>query len=120
MMSARPGSKRAVKVPNELSPGCIGLRSTSIVHPRYNQRMPPRYIRASELGSFTFCRRAWFLERQGQPTALTQARAIGTADHAEQPHASRQAPATARLSALLLVLGVAGIACAMLLAWIRS
>ena len=82
--------------------------------------MPPRYIRASELGSFTFCRRAWFLERQGQPTAPTQAQAIGTADHAQRPHAVQQGPATARLSALLLVLGAAGIACAMLLAWIRS
>ena len=81
--------------------------------------MPARYIRASELGSFAFCRRAWFLERQGQATTLTQAREIGAADHAERAHAVRQAPATARLSALLLVLGVAGIVCAVLLAWIR-
>ncbi len=82
--------------------------------------MPPRYIRASELGSFTFCRRAWFLERQGQATDLTEARAIGSADHAEQVLGVLQSPATARLSTLLLVLGVAGIVCAVFLAWIRS
>jgi hypothetical protein len=81
--------------------------------------MPPRYIRASELGSFTFCRRAWFLGRQDQDTALMQARAIGALDHAGHADAVRKAPATARLSALLLVLGVAGIVCAVLLAWFR-
>jgi hypothetical protein len=81
--------------------------------------MPSRYIRASELGSFTFCRRAWFLERQDQDTTLTQARAIRAANHAERADAVRKTPATARLSALLLVLGIAGIVCAVLMAWIR-
>jgi hypothetical protein len=81
--------------------------------------MPSRYIRASELGSFTFCRRAWFLERQDQATTLTQARAIEALDHAERANAVPKAPATARLSVLLLVLGIAGIVCAILMAWIR-
>jgi hypothetical protein len=82
--------------------------------------MPPRYIRASELGSFAFCRRAWFLERQGQPTTLTQARSIGAADHAERALAVQRAPSTARLSVFLLVLGIVGIACAALLALTRQ
>jgi hypothetical protein len=82
--------------------------------------MPPRYIRASELGSFIFCRRAWFLERQDQATALTQSRAIGAADHAEPTRAAPQSSAAARLSTLLLILGVAGFACAALLTWVRQ
>jgi len=71
--------------------------------------MPPRYIRAAEVGSFTFCRRAWFLERQHQPTDLAEAPEAG-ARRAGRGPAARKSPSTARLSLLLLVLGIAGIA----------
>ena len=86
---------------------------------RYSETMPPRYIRESELVTFALRKRAWFLERQGQSTALIQTPMMGTAERAEGAHAFGQVPATARLSVLLLVLGGIGISCAMLLAWIR-
>jgi hypothetical protein len=82
--------------------------------------MPPRYIRASELGSFVFCRRAWFLERQHQPTAPTQTGTIGAVDHVNPARAGQQVSAAARLSALLLLLGFAGFACAAVLTWVRQ
>jgi hypothetical protein len=78
--------------------------------------MPPRYINASELVIFAFRKRAWFLEHQGQPTTLNQARTMETADSAGGARAVQRAPATARLFVLLLVLGCIGVACAMLLA----
>ena len=44
---------------------------------RHNGHMGERYVTASELKSFAFCRRAWLLERQGIESALVgeQARA---------------------------------------------
>jgi hypothetical protein len=77
--------------------------------------MQPRYIRASELVTFAVRKRAWFLERQGQPTGLTRAQAMGTGEHAGRASAGRQAPAATRLAVLLVVLSGIGIACAMLL-----
>ncbi|MDB6088452.1 MAG: hypothetical protein JWN85_1236 [Gammaproteobacteria bacterium] len=74
--------------------------------------MPPRYIHASEVSSFASCRRAWFLERQHQPTDLSEAPEAG-AHRAGRGHAAR------RLSLLLLVLGIGGIACVALLASMR-
>lgn len=89
------------------------------MHGRYTDKMPPRYIRASEVGSFAFCRRAWFLERHYQPTDLSEAPEDG-ADRAEHGgHAARKSLTTARLSLLLLVLGIGGIACVALLASMR-
>jgi hypothetical protein len=42
--------------------------------------MSDRYVMASELKSFAFCRRAWFLERQGTVSALVSERARGRAE----------------------------------------
>jgi hypothetical protein len=82
--------------------------------------MQPRYSRASELVTFAVRKRAWFLERQGQPTALIRTQSLGTADHAGQARAVRQTPATARLAVLLAVLSGIGITCAMLLTWMHN
>ena len=43
-----------------------------------------RYIRASEVGSFLFCRRAWWLGRHDAPSLLEPERARGTAFHLAQ------------------------------------
>jgi len=87
-------------------------------HPtRTDAAMTEPYIRASELKDFAFCRRAWFLERQGVTTTLTEARALGTTDHRDRANTVRRAQTLHRTSGLLLK-GV-GIALALLLlAWL--
>jgi hypothetical protein len=88
------------------------------MHARYTEKMPPRYIRASEVGSFAFCRRAWFLERQNQPAAPSQA-PDAEAYFAGPGKADRKSLSAARLSVLLLVMGIGGIVCVALLATMR-
>jgi hypothetical protein len=94
------------------------IRGHTPTRARYTDTMPPRYIRASEVGTFVFCRRAWFLEHQHQPTDLSEnpwaeARGPGPGN------ADRKSLSTARLSLFLLVLGIGGIACVALLATMR-
>ena len=79
--------------------------------------MSERYITASELKSFAFCRRAWFLERQGAESALVDERARGRADHEIHGHIVQQANLRRRAATLLFVLGLAGIVVAALLWW---
>jgi len=79
--------------------------------------MTEPYIRASELKDFAFCRRAWFLDRKGTPTTLTDAREFGTADHAQRATAVRRGQTLDRASRR--VLKIAAIAAAvLLLAWL--
>jgi hypothetical protein len=79
--------------------------------------MSDRYITASELKSFDFCRRAWFLERRGAESILVSERARGQADHESHGHVVQQANFGRRTATLLFVLGLAGIAAAALLWW---
>ena len=97
---------------------CGDIPGHSVMHARYTDKMPPRYIRASEVGSFAFCRRAWFLERQHLSTDLSEDPEVG-ADGTGREHTSRKSLSTGRLSLLLLVLGIGGIACVALLASMR-
>lgn len=39
------------------------------------------YIRASDIGTFLYCRRAWHLSQDGAPSQLEPERARGTAFH---------------------------------------
>jgi hypothetical protein len=96
---------------------CGDIPGHSRIHGRYTGKMP-RYIHASEVGSFASCRRAWFLERQNQPTDLSEPAEAG-AHRAGRGHAARKSLSAARLSLLLLVLGIGGIACVALLATMR-
>jgi hypothetical protein len=80
--------------------------------------MSDRYIAASELKSFAFCRRAWFLEQQGAGSALVSERARGRADHEDHGRTVQEANLGRRAATLLFVLGLAGIAAAALLWWI--
>jgi hypothetical protein len=79
--------------------------------------MRDRYIMAWELKSFAFCRRAWFLERQGAASALVSERARGRADHESHGGTVHQANLGRRAATLLFVLGLAGIVGAALLWW---
>jgi hypothetical protein len=79
--------------------------------------MGDRYITASELKSFDFCRRAWFLERQGTESTLVSERARGQADHESHGNVVQQANLGRCAATLLFVLGLAGIAAAALVWW---
>lgn len=57
-------------------------------------------------GSFSFSRRAWFLERKGIVPALQSARTFGTEDHHQHREAAAHATAAARASSALLIAGV--------------
>lgn len=74
-----------------------------------------RVIRASEIGEYVFCHRAWWLRHtRGLASANVRALAEGTARHAA--HGRRVAVAAAlRGLALLLVLAAAVVSAAALL-----
>jgi len=76
-----------------------------------------RYIRASELRSFSFCRRAWFFEREGQASTLHAERRRGSADHRQHGGAVVQATTAARLSSALFTLALFALAAAAALWW---
>jgi hypothetical protein len=82
--------------------------------------LPPaaRRIIASELGTFTFCQRACFLENPGEPTTLTDARDRGSTDHATRASAVLRGQKTAHGARLLLILGLLALLCALLLGWL--
>ncbi|MGE4043415.1 MAG: hypothetical protein AB7F35_01085 [Acetobacteraceae bacterium] len=72
-----------------------------------------RYIRASEVNSFVFCKRSWKLGRQDAPTLLEAERARGIWFHAQHGERVQAAAHTGQLAtwcavaaAVLLVLGV--------------
>jgi hypothetical protein len=80
--------------------------------------MAARYISASELKSFAFCRRAWLLERQGPQSALTSERERGQADHVAHRQVVQRAGRDSRAATPLLVLGLVGIAATALSWWL--
>jgi hypothetical protein len=82
--------------------------------------MKPRRITASEIGTFTFCQRAWFLANQGEPTALTDARDRGATDHATRASTVLQGQKTARTARLFLILGLLALLCVLLLGWLAQ
>ena len=40
-----------------------------------------RFISASEIGTWCYCKRAWYLQQLGRPSVLTEERAAGTRYH---------------------------------------
>jgi hypothetical protein len=66
-----------------------------------------RVIRASEIGEYVFCRRAWWLHQvQGESSANTDELAAGTARHARHGRQVSLAAALRLLAVLLLLAAV--------------
>lgn len=62
-------------------------------------------IRASDVGQFTYCRRAWWLAQQGHENRNTAAMAVGTTVHEKHNRSVATAQRTRTLALLLLGLG---------------
>ena len=59
---------------------------------------PPRYIRASEINTYLFCKRAWHLGQRGEVSSLGPQRAQGVAFHQQHGDQVRVA-SSARVNA---------------------
>jgi hypothetical protein len=57
-----------------------------------------QYIRASEVGTFLYCRRAWHLSQGGAPSLLEAERARGRAFHLQHGRRVRAAVPAQRLA----------------------
>ena len=71
--------------------------------------MRDRYIRASELKSFEFCKREWRFERDGQPSTLERERAEGRREHAEHGAQAVKARTASYIGAALFGFGLVGL-----------
>lgn len=74
------------------------------------------YLKASEVGTYLFCKRAWRFERQGAPSSRGPERVAGTAyheRHGEMAVLAERAGGLARwclvLAVVLALLGLAGL-----------
>ena len=77
-----------------------------------------RVIRASEIGEYVFCHRAWWLHQvQGEVSANTHAMAEGTARHARH---GRQVSLAAALRLLAVLLLLAALLALVLSLWPAS
>ena len=65
-----------------------------------------RTIRASEIGSFLFCSRAWWYRRTGKPSQNKQIMHAGTQYHARHGRRVSGAGFKRRLAAVLLLLAL--------------
>jgi len=81
--------------------------------------MSQRYIRASELRSFSFCHRAWFLEQAGHASVLVIERERGRADHQDHERAVANASSFRHVSSVLFALALL-VAVAALLWWVTA
>jgi hypothetical protein len=65
-----------------------------------------RFINASEVGSFLYCRRAWAFQRAGASSAREPERKAGAAYHVNHGQRVTAGERTAGLSRTLLVIGI--------------
>ena len=66
----------------------------------------PRYIRVSEVNSYLFCKRAWYLDQRGAESVLAERRAEGTTyhrRHGEEVQSARTATRFANYLALVRI-----------------
>ncbi len=69
--------------------------------------MARQTLRASEIASYVYCRRAWWYEQQGYPSSHTELRRAGEGRHQEH---GRQVVAAGCLRALAYLCLLAGLA----------
>lgn len=69
-------------------------------------RRSGRYIKASEIGTYVFCRRAWWFERTGASSSREPERAAGTAYHASYGERVASAGRSGALARWCLAFGV--------------
>jgi hypothetical protein len=69
-----------------------------------------RTLRASEVGSYLYCRRAWWYQRQGQPAAVTVAQQSGLAWHRRHGRRVLVASGLRTVGWILIVLAAAAAA----------
>jgi len=75
-----------------------------------------KYVSASEIGSYVFCRRAWYLDRQGLPTTLEPERAAGVAFHERHGQQVQSASRAQRLAPWFAIAAIALLLVALALA----
>ncbi|MCA1619066.1 MAG: hypothetical protein LC795_07090 [Acidobacteria bacterium] len=75
-------------------------------------------IRASAMGEYVYCARAWWLRREGaQPTRGGEARAAGTRWHAAHGRSVARAKRLRLVSAVCLYLALALVAATLIFFW---
>jgi hypothetical protein len=65
-----------------------------------------RYVRASEIGSYVFCRRAWHLDQRSVPTTLEPERAAGVVFHQQHGQLVQRSVQLDRLATLITLFGL--------------
>ncbi len=79
---------------------------------------PNRLLRASEIGQWAYCRRAWWLAQEGHPNRNTAYLEAGERAHAVHGHSVAASHRSRSLALVLLALGalllVAGLAFSLL------
>lgn len=63
-------------------------------------------IRASEIGAFIYCQRAWWYQKQGYPSENQRELERGSQYHSDHARSARQAIHIRRLAYLLLLVGL--------------
>ena len=66
-----------------------------------------RTIKASELGSFRYCQRAWYYQRQGKPSENSAALEAGTAHHISHAIEVKSAVLLKWLAVAMVLIGLA-------------
>lgn len=78
-----------------------------------------RYIRASEIGTYVYCRRAWWLKQVAgfEPQDKAEVWAAGEAAHLQHGQQVRRAQNQRRAARVLLVCGLLLLAIGLLFIW---